>query len=174
MQPVSITLEEALRGTTRTIVIPTPGGTRRIEARIPSGAETGTTIRLAGQGGPGENDGPMGDLFLEVEVRPHPRFERRGADLHSKMRIPLTTALLGGEVEVPTLSGRVALRVPPETEDGRVFRLRGQGMPLSGNPAERGSLFAEAHLEIPRHLTEREKTLIHELAAARVEEAMAP
>jgi curved DNA-binding protein len=169
VQPVTITLEEALRGTTRVLEIPTPSGARRIEARIPPGAETGTTIRLAGQGGPGETGGPGGDLFLEIEVLPDPRFERRGADLYSKIRVPLTTMLLGGETEVPTLTGRVALKVPPETEDGRVFRLRGQGIPLPGKPAERGSLYAEAHAEIPRHLTDRERDLFRELAAARGE-----
>ncbi len=169
VQPVAITLEEALRGTTRTIEIPSAGGVRRIEARIPPGVDTGTTIRLAGQGAPGENGGPPGDLFLEIEVLPNPRFERRGADLHSTFRAPLTTMLLGGEVEVPTLTGKVALKIPPETDDGRVFRLRGQGMPVSGSPNERGSLLVEVHVEVPRHLTERERTLIRELAAARSE-----
>jgi curved DNA-binding protein len=169
VQPVAITLEEALRGTTRLIEVPAAGGSRRIEARIPAGAETGLTIRLAGQGGTGESGAPAGDLFLEIEVLPDPRFERRGADLYTKIRVPLTTLLLGGETEVPTLTGRLALRIPPETEDGRVFRLRGQGMPVAGNATERGNLLAEAHAEIPRQLTDREKNLIRELAAARGE-----
>ena len=169
IQPVPITLEEALRGTTRLLEVPAAGGVRRVEARIPPGVTTGTTIRLAGQGAPGENGGPPGDLYLEIEELPNPRFERRGADLHSKLRVPLATTLLGGEVEVPTLTGRVALRIPPETEDGRVFRLRGQGMPLANNPAERGNLLVETHVEIPHGLTEREKDLVRELARGREE-----
>ncbi len=172
VHPVAITLEEALRGTTRLVEIPSAVGARRLEVRIPPGAETGTTIRLAGQGAPGENGGPPGDLFLEVEVLPHPRFERRGADLFTEIRLPLTIALLGGEVEVPTLTGKVALKIPPETEDGKVFRLRGQGMPEPNAPTRRGSLFVEVHLEIPRNLTEREKNLIRELARGRAPEAV--
>jgi curved DNA-binding protein len=173
VQPVPISLEEALRGTTRLLEVPGPDGPRRIEAKIPAGADTGTMVRLAGQGEPGANGGPAGDLYLEVEVQSDPRFERRGADLYSKIRIPLTTALLGGEAEVPTLTGRVALKIPPETEDGRVFRLRGQGLPMSGNATERGSLFAEAHVEIPRQLSDKERELIRELARHRGEPAAA-
>lgn len=173
VQPIPITLEEALQGTTRMVEIPSPGGVRRIEARIPPGVVTGTSIRLAGQGEPGANGGPSGDLFLDVEVLPHSRFERRGVDLHSEIRVPLTVLLLGGEVEVPTLTGRVALKIPPETEDGRVFRLRGQGMPLPTRSSERGNLLVEAHAEIPRRLSEREKELVRELARSRGEPVVA-
>ena len=166
VQPVPISLEESLRGTTRTIELAAASGTRRIEAKIPIGATTGTTIRLAGQGEPGHNGGPAGDLFLEITLTDDPRFERRGNDLYEEVKIPLTTAMLGGEVDVPTLTGRVRLKLPPETEDGRVFRLRGQGLPLSTDPNQRGSIFAEVHLEIPRNLSERERELIRELAEA--------
>lgn len=169
VQPVSITLEESLRGTTRTIELPAVGGVRRIEAKIPVGATEGTTIRLAGQGEPGSNGGPAGDLYLEVDVAVDPRFERRGTDLYEHVKVPLTTAILGGEVDVPTLTGRVRLTLPPETEDGRVFRLRGQGLPLSTDPAQKGNLFAEVHLEIPRNLSEREKQLVRQLAEAGAE-----
>jgi curved DNA-binding protein len=169
VQPVPVTLEEVLHGTTRLLEVPAASGARRVEARIPAGVAIGTMIRLAGQGGPGENGGPSGDLYLEIEVLPNPRFERRGADLHSQMRVPLATSLLGGEIEVPTLTGRVALRIPPETEDGRVFRLRGQGMPLPNNPTERGNLLVETHVEIPRGLSEHEKDLVRELAHSRGE-----
>ncbi len=167
VQPVQVTLEEALQGTTRTLEIPSASGPRRIEAKIPPGVETGTSIRLAGQGEPGASGGPPGDLFLEIEVTPNARFERRGADLETKLRVPLTVMLLGGEVEVPTLTGRVALKIPPETEDGRVFRLRGQGMPVRLNATERGSLLVEIHADIPQRLSAREKELVRELAQSR-------
>jgi curved DNA-binding protein len=169
VQPIPITLAEALNGTTRTIEIPAAGGVRRIEARIPPGSTTGTSIRLAGQGEPGVNGGPPGDLYLEVEVLPDPRFERRGSDLYEKIKVPLTTALLGGEVKVPTLTGQVALKLPPETDDGRVFRLRGQGLPLPNNPTQRGDLFVEVHVDVPRNLSEREKQLVRQLAESRAE-----
>jgi curved DNA-binding protein len=169
VQPVAITLGESLRGTTRTIELSSASGVRRIEAKIPVGATAGTTIRLAGQGEPGNNGGPAGDLFLEVEVAVDPHFERRGTDLYEDVKVPLTTAILGGEVDVPTLTGRVRLKLPPETEDGRVFRLRGQGLPLAADPNQRGSIFAEVHLEIPRNLSEREKQLVRQLAEAGAE-----
>ncbi len=166
VEPVPISLEEAFHGTTRLIEVPAPGGTRRIEAKIPRGVESGTTIRLAGQGEPGANGGPAGDLFLDVEVLPNPNFERQGGDLTRKLAVPLTTMVLGGEVEVPTLTGRVALKIPPETPDGKVFRLRGQGMPLPSQPSERGSLLVEVHVEIPQHLSPRQTELMREFAAA--------
>ena len=167
VQPVQISLEEAHSGATRTLELRTTSGTRRIEAKIPAGATTGLAIRLAGQGEPGANGGPAGDLYLEIEVLAHPGFELRGTDLYENVRVPLTTALLGGDVEVPTLTGRVVLTLPPETEDGRVFRLRGQGMTHPADPKQRGNLFAEVHLDIPRDLSEREKALVRELAEAR-------
>ncbi|HEY8885675.1 MAG TPA: J domain-containing protein [Chloroflexota bacterium] len=166
VEPIPISLEEALPGTTRTLDVPATTGTRRIEAKIPPGADTGTTIRLAGQGEPGANGGAAGDLYLEVQVQPNPHFERRGADLYRDLRIPLTTSLLGGEVEVPTLTGRVMLKVLPETQDGKVFRLRGQGMPHAANPGERGSLYVETHVDIPHDLTQRQKDLLREFASA--------
>lgn len=158
-----VSLEDVLKGAYRPVEIPTPTGTKRIEVRIPPGIESGQTIRLAGQGEPGLNGGPPGDLYAEVEVMPHPRFERRGPDLYTNIRIPLDVALLGGEVAVPTPTGRVMLKIPPETPDGKVFRLRGQGMPISGNPTKRGDLFAEVHVELPRHLTARQRELVREL-----------
>lgn len=171
--PLSISLEEAFRGVTETLEIPSPGGNRRVEVKIPPGAQTGTQIRLPGLGAPGIEGGPPGDGYVQVDVLPDPRFERRGADLYTTVRVPLATVLLGGEVEVPTLSGKVALKIPPETENGRVFRLRGQGMPRLNQPAERGALFVEVVIEIPRGLSEREKQFVREFARAR-EESQSP
>lgn len=168
IQPVAIALDEAYRGTTRTLEVPGPGGTsRRIEARIPPGVEDGTRLRFAGLGAPGAEGGPPGDLYVAVNVQPSERFEREGANLYTHVRVPLTTALLGGEVEVPTLTGKVALKIPPETQNGRVFRLRGKGMPRTGAPSRHGDLFAEVYVELPRGLSEREKELVRQLAHGR-------
>lgn len=173
IQPVSITLEEAFNGTTRLLEIAGQGGPRRIEAKVPAGVQTGSTVRLAGQGGPGMNGGPPGDLYLEIAVLPNAAFERRGSDLHTKARVPLSIDLLGGEIPVPTITGkRIMLKIPPETEDGRVIRLRGQGMPVLNSPQVRGDLFVEVHVEIPRNLTDREKELLHEFANLRQEQVM--
>lgn len=161
------TLKEALEGAYRPVEIPTPTGVKRIEVRIPPGIENGQTIRLAGQGEPGANGGPPGDLYAEVEIQPNDRLVRRGADLETTARMPLDVTLLGGEIAVPTLTGRVMLKIPPETPDGKVFRLRGQGMPISGNPKRRGDLLVEVHVDLPRNLTEREKELVRELMGRR-------
>lgn len=170
IQPITMTLEEAYHGITHTIEIPEPSGkSRRIEVRIPAGVDSGTQIRLAGQGAPGREGGPRGDMYVAIEVQPSERFERRGANLYTEVRIPLTTALLGGEVKVPTLTGQVALKIPPETQNGRVFRIGGKGMPRPGAPTRHGDLYAEVYVELPRHLSEREKELVRELARGREE-----
>lgn len=164
VQPVEITLEEALRGTTRTVVIRDGGGERRVEVRIPRGADTGTRVRAAGQGEPGLRGGPPGDLYLEVTVVPHPRFRRQGDDLYTRLEVPVWTLILGGEVEVPTLTERVQLKVPADTDDGALLRLRGQGMPRLQSPAERGDLYVEVHGQIPHGLSAGERELVQRLA----------
>ena len=162
--PVAVTLEEAFRGTTRTLELPDETGkTRRLEVKIPPGVDTGSRVRLAGQGGPGRNGGPPGDLYLEVEVLPHARFSRQGADLRTRAEAPYPTMVLGGEVPVQTLTGRVVLKVPPGTTDGRSFRLAGQGMPRSGGG--RGDLYVELHAAVPANPSARERELLRELAA---------
>src|SRR5262249_55581025 len=114
----------------------------------------GTRVRAAGEGGPGASGGQRGDLFLKVHTQPHARFERRGQDLHVHVPIPVTTAVLGGEVTVPTLTGStLRLKIPEMTRSGRVFRLRGHGMPAPGKPDERGDLYATADLQIPNSLS---------------------
>jgi DnaJ-class molecular chaperone len=164
--PVEVTLEEAYRGTTRLLTLQTPDGqTRRLEVKIPPGVADGSRVRVAGQGLPGQAGGPAGDLYLVISVRPDPRFERRGDDLHTRIEIPLTALLLGGEARVPTPDGRtLALTIPAETQDGRVFRLRGQGMPRPGRPEQRGDLHAEVHARLPERLSPRQRELLEELA----------
>lgn len=155
---VRITLEEAYRGAARKL----SREGREVEVRIPAGVKTGSRIRLAGQGSPGMNSGQAGDLYLIVEVEPHPQFERREDDLYVDFDLSLYTALLGGKAEVPTLDGSVQLSIPGETQNGRVFRLTGRGMPRK-KKGERGDLFARAVVRLPASLTDEERALIEQL-----------
>ena len=152
---IELTLEEAFSGTTRRIVASREGGERSFEVRIPAGVKDGARVRAAGEGTPGARGGQAGDLYLMVRLRPHPRFERRGQDLYQKVDVPVTTAVLGGEVSVPVLGdASVRLKIPPMTAQGRSFRLRGRGMPSVGKPDERGDMYVSAQLQIPAELSE--------------------
>jgi curved DNA-binding protein len=154
-QTVDLTLEEAFTGTTRRIVASREDGDRSFEVRIPAGVKDGAKIRAAGEGGQGARGGKSGDLFLVVRLLPHPRFERRGQDLHQRVDVPVTTAVLGGEVSVPTLGGApVRLKVPAMTAQGRTFRLKGHGMPTVGKADERGDMYVVAHVQIPTALSD--------------------
>ena len=164
-QPVEITLDEAYRGTSRILQI----GDQRFEVNIPAGADTGTRVRVKGKGAPGPAGGPAGDLFLHIQVLPHAQFQRRGEDLETVVPLDLYTAILGGEIAVPTPAGRsVMLRVPPETQNGAKFRLRGQGMPVLNRPKERGDLYAVVEVKLPAQLTTQERELFENLRALRV------
>jgi len=167
-QPLEVSLEEAYHGGTRVLQMTDVGGSiRRVEARIPPGVDDGSRIRLSGQGMPGSAGGQAGDLYLVVSVYPHHIFERRGEHLHVKLPVPLTTAVLGGEAEVPTLDGKVMLKVPPETQNGKRIRLKGKGMPKLNRPDQRGDLYAEVKVVLPQRLSERERDLFRELAGLR-------
>jgi curved DNA-binding protein len=155
-QPIEISLEEAHAGARRTL----QKGDRRLEVKIPPGARTGTRVRMAGAGGPGQNPG---DLFLVLTVKPHPQFRREGDDLHVDLPLDLFTALLGGEAAVPTLAGEVKLSIPPEAQAGKSFRLAGKGMPRLKTPTEHGDLYAHVVVRIPTNLSERERQLIGQL-----------
>jgi curved DNA-binding protein len=161
--PIDITLEEAFAGSSRLLQI----GERRIEADIPRGVRTGSRVRLAGQGEPGWNGGPPGDLYLITNVLPHPSFEREGDDLYTDAPVNIYTGVLGGEVPVPTLERPVMLRIPAQTQAGRSFRLRGKGMPRLSNPDRRGDLYARVRLVLPERMTEDELAAFRELAARR-------
>jgi curved DNA-binding protein len=162
-QPVRISLEEAYHGTTRILQT----GRRRLEVKIPPGVQTGSRVRVAGEGENGFGGGPRSDLYLVITVSEHPTYRRDGADLRLTQSVDLYTLILGGEITVQTFKGRVALRIPPETKAGRVFRLRGQGMPLLKSPSQYGDLYVEVQPIIPDHLNEREKDLFRQLAALR-------
>lgn len=160
---VEVTLEEAFRGATRLLQI----GERRIEAKIPPGVQTGSRVRLAAQGEPGSNNGKPGDLYLVIQVLPDPRFEREGDDLYLTLPVDIYTAILGGEVTVPTLERAVMLKIPPRTQADRAFRLQGKGMPRLGDPKQRGDLYARIKLVLPEPLSEHEVNTFRELAASR-------
>ena len=154
---VELTLEEAYHGAMRRISIKQGGHARSVDVRIPAGVRDGSRVRAAGEGESGSNGGMAGDLYLRVRVKPHPVFERRGNDLHAKVTVPVTTAVLGGEAQVPTISGSVRLKIPETTQTGQVFRLKGHGMPAVGKPDERGDLYATIDVQLPRSLTKDQR-----------------
>jgi curved DNA-binding protein len=160
-----LTLEEADQGVTRRFSIKHDGHARTVDVRVPAGVGDGSRVRVGGEGEPGSGGATAGDLYLRVRLEPHPQFERKGRDLYTRIAVPLTTAVLGGEVNVPALGGRtLRLKVPPTTQNGQVFRLRGQGMNLSSKPGERSDLYATVDVELPRQITPEERTHFEELA----------
>jgi curved DNA-binding protein len=161
---VQVTLEEAFQGTTR--MLQWENG-RSLEAKIPRGVDTGSRIRLSGQGQPGAAGGRAGDLYLKVELLSHPTFTREGDDLKADLLVDLYTALLGGKVEVHTLDKSVNLTIPPETANGNLFRLRGLGMPKLRQPDQRGDLYATVSIQLPRNLSAQEKALFEQLQEMR-------
>lgn len=163
-QPIEITLQEAYQGTARVLAL----GDQRFEVSIPPGADTGTRVRVRGKGAPGAPGGEPGDLYLVIEVLPDPRFTRKGEHLETRAPVDLYTAILGGEVAVPTPAGRSGmLRIPPETQNGQQFRLRGQGMPLLNQPQEHGDLYAVIEIKLPTNLSAQERELFEKLRKLR-------
>jgi curved DNA-binding protein len=160
-QPVTISLREAYQGTTRMVT----KGDRKIRVNIPAGADSGTKVRLAGEGSPGYG-GTSGDLYLVVEVQPDSQFERQGDDLLVDVRVDMFTALLGGTVEVPTMERPVNLKIPGGTQSGRKFRLSGKGMPKLRQKDEFGNLYARVMVTVPEHLTPEQRHLAEQLRAA--------
>ena len=154
---VELTLEEAYHGATRRISIKEGGHARSVDVRIPAGVKDGSRVRAAGEGAAGSNGGSAGDLYLRVQVRPHAVFQRNGNDLQTKVAVPVTTAVLGGEAQVPTVTGSVRLKIPEGTQNGQVFRLKGHGMPQVGKPDDRGDLYASVEVQLPRALTKEQR-----------------
>ncbi|MEM9199340.1 MAG: molecular chaperone DnaJ [Pseudomonadota bacterium] len=139
---------------------------RALNVNIPAGVETGTRIRLAGEGEPGQRGGPAGDLYIFIQVAQHQIFEREGTDLYCRIPVSMVTAAMGGDIEVPTLDGgRTRVRVPEGVQTSKQLRLRGKGMPsLRGNA--RGDLYLEIAVETPVNLTAKQKELLREFEAA--------
>ncbi len=141
---------------------------KTLSVRIPAGVDTGDRIRLAGEGEAGFNGGPPGDLYVQVEVREHPIFAREGKNLYCEVPISFVDAALGGELEVPTLNGRVKLKIPPETQTGKLFRLRGKGVtPVRGGSV--GDLLCRVQVETPVRLSEEQKRLLRDFKATLTE-----
>ena len=161
---VEVTLAEAYQGVTRVFELTDmDGSSKRIEVKIPAGVDEGSRIRIAGQGGQGTAG--RGDLYLRIHMLPDPRFTRAGTLLRTTVEVPLATAMLGGEVRVTTPDGRgLMLRIPPETPNGKSFRLRGQGMPQLGQPDKRGDLYAEVSVVLPTHLSDEQRRLFEDFA----------
>ncbi len=138
---------------------------RKLSVKVPAGVDSGDRIRLAGEGEAGPLAGPSGDLYVEIAVRPHPVFNREGADLICEVPVSLMTAALGGELEVPTLDGRVVIKIPPETQTGRILRLRSKGVkPVRGGTV--GDLLCRIVVETPVSLTREQKELLRKLDAS--------
>ena len=132
---------------------------KTLSVKVPAGVDSGDRIRLSGEGEAGENGGPAGDLYVQIQVRPHPIFQRDGADLACEVPISFATATLGGELEVPTLNGRVKLKVPAETQTGKLFRLRGKGV-KSVRGGMVGDLICRVTIETPVNLSDKQKSLL--------------
>jgi curved DNA-binding protein len=159
---IELTLADAYKGAERQIELQdAAGNARKLAVKIPAGVRDGQRIRLAGQGGAGTNGAPRGDLYLRVRIRPHPLFARDGDDLRMELPVALHEALLGAEVTVPTLKGRVSLRIPPETQNGRTIRLAGQGMPRASGG--QGDLFVTVKVVVPTKLSDDDKECIRKI-----------
>jgi len=137
---------------------------KTLSVKIPAGVDEGDRIRLAGEGEPGINGGPPGDLYVQLHIKPHPIFRRDHDDLHCEMPISFVTAALGGEIEIPTLDGSAKIRIPPETQSGKVFRLRGKGIKGVRSNVH-GDLYCHVVVETPVNLTEKQKALLREFEA---------
>lgn len=135
--------------------------TKTLSVKVPAGVDTGDRIRLANEGEAGENGGPAGDLYVQIQVRPHSIFEREDSNLYCEVPISFVVAALGGELEVPTLNGKVVLKIPAETQSGKVFRLRGKGVkPVRGGSI--GDLMCKVMVETPVKLNSKQKELLRE------------
>lgn len=140
---------------------------KNIRITIPAGVENGQTIKIAGHGGPGMNGGPGGDLYITFKVAGDPRFRRDGSDLYASVNLDLYSAVLGGEVTVDTLNGKVKIKVKPETQNGTKVKLKGKGLPVYKKEGEFGDLYITYNIQIPVNLTDKQKKLFEELAGAK-------
>lgn len=155
-QTVSISLDEAFRGTQRILQV----DNKRLEVKIPPGANTGTRVRVAS----GASNGLKQDVYLVIELQPDSRFERKNNDLHSEINVDLYTAVLGGQVSVATLSGNVMLKIPAGTQPGQTFRLAGRGMPHLRAPQSFGDLYARVKVHIPKNLSPKQRELFEQFS----------
>lgn len=143
---------------------------KTLQVKIPAGVDEGDRIRLSGEGEHGVNGGPPGDLYVQIHIKPHPVFQRDHDDLHCEMPISFTTAALGGEIEIPTLDGAAKIKIPAETQSGKVFRLRGKGI-KGVRSHNHGDLLCHVVVETPVNLTERQRDLLRELEAINISDS---
>ena len=159
--PVNVTLEEAFRSTKRMVNVPTnDGGSRRIEVSIPAAVDDGSRVHISLDGGI--------EVFLVVSLSPHTRFRREGDNLHADIAVPFEDALLGGEVEFTSLKGRLALKIPPGSSEGRRIRIQGHGMPKRESPSGYGDLYVTVKPQLPSSLSPDEKAAIEEFRRLRI------
>jgi len=157
-QEIELGLDDAFHGAMRRLSIKLDGHARTVDVRIPAGVGDGSRVRVSGEGEHGSGGAQSGDLYLRIRLAPHPRFERKGRDLYTRVTVPLTTAVLGGEAEVETLGGKsLRLKIPPATQNAQRFRLRGHGMPVASKPDETGDLYATIDVQLPRELTPEQR-----------------
>ena len=160
---VEITLEEAYEGARKVLDL----NGRKLRLQFKPGIADGQVLRLPGKGGAGQNGGADGDLHLRIHVLPHPIFERRGDDLHMNLPLEVQDAVAGRQADLQTLKGGLKLKIPPLTDNGKVFRLKGQGMPVYGKEGTYGDLYVTVQLRLPRNLTAKETEAFREMAQAR-------
>jgi DnaJ-class molecular chaperone len=155
---IELTLEDAFNGSMRRLALKHDGHSRTVDVRIPAGVGEGSRVRVSGEGEHGVGGATAGDLYLRVRLAPHPLFERKGRDLYVKVPLPVTTAVVGGEADVQTITGKPArLKIPPLTQNGQMFRLKGYGMPAVGKPEEKGDLYARIDVQLPAQLSTEER-----------------
>jgi DnaJ-class molecular chaperone len=155
---LELTLEDVYQGVTRRLALKHDGHSRTVDVRIPAGVGDGSRVRVSGEGEHGVGGATAGDLYLRVRLAPHPVFERKGRDLYVKVPLHVTIAVVGGEAEVQTMAGKPArLRVPPLTQNGQVFRLKGYGMPAVGKPDDKGDLYARIEVQLPAQISTEER-----------------
>jgi len=155
---IELSLEDAFHGTMRRLSLTHDGQARTVDVRIPAGVGDGSRVRIASEGEHGTGGAQSGDLYLRVRLAPHPTFERKGRDLYTHVAVPLTTAVLGGEADVPTLGGKsLRLKIPATTQNAQVLRLKGHGMPAAGKAADTGDLYATIDVQLPKQLTPEQR-----------------
>lgn len=160
---LSISMEEAYRGCTRIIEL----DGKKMRINLDPGIRDGQTIRLKGKGGAGTKGAPAGDLYITIRVSEHPDYRREGDDLFKDVPIDVYTAILGGEQEIETISGKYKLKIPPGTNSGAAFRLKGRGFPKYGEPGIKGDLYVKAIIHVPQNLSSEEKDLVKKLSSIR-------
>jgi DnaJ-class molecular chaperone len=156
--PFELDLEDAIKGSVQRLQLRHDGHARTVEVRIPAGVTDGSRVRVAGEGGRGTGSAASGDLYLRVQLKPHPVFDVKGRDVYTRAKVPVPVAVLGGEIDVVTPEHKtLRLKLPAGTQSGQKFRLRGHGLPSVGKPDERGDLYANIDIDIPKTLSEDER-----------------